>query len=53
MEDVMSLEGPVLKVNGELVLFIPLSAGGEELIELSRGVSQDQHSCLARSRSPD
>jgi len=27
MEDVLSLEGPVLKVNGELVLFIPLSAG--------------------------
>jgi hypothetical protein len=40
MEDVMSLEGPVLKVNGQLVLFIPLSAGGEELIELSRGISE-------------
>ena len=40
MEEVMSLEGPVLKVNGELVLFIPLSAGGEELIELSRGISE-------------
>ena len=40
MEDVMSLEGPVLKVNGELVLFIPLSAGGDELIELSRGISE-------------
>jgi hypothetical protein len=40
MKDVMSLEGPVLKVNGELVLFIPLSAGGEELIELSRGISE-------------
>jgi hypothetical protein len=40
MEDVLSLEGPVLKVNGELVLFIPLSAGGDELIELSRGTSE-------------
>lgn len=40
MEDVMSLEGPVLKVDGELILFIPLSAGGEELIELSRGISE-------------
>jgi hypothetical protein len=40
MEDMMSLEGPVLKVNGQLVLFIPLSAGGEELIELSRGISE-------------
>ena len=28
MEDVMSLEGPVLKVNGELVLIIPLSLPG-------------------------
>ena len=40
MEEVMSLEGPVLKVNGELVLFIPLSAGSGELIELSRGISE-------------
>jgi hypothetical protein len=40
MDEVMSLEGPVLKVNGELVLFIPLSAGGDELIELSRGISE-------------
>ncbi len=40
MEEVKSLEGPVLKVNGELVLFIPLSVGGEELIELSRGISE-------------
>jgi hypothetical protein len=40
MEEVKSLEGPVLKVNGELVLFIPLSAGGDELIELSRGISE-------------
>jgi hypothetical protein len=39
MEDAMSLEGPVLKVNGELVLFIPLSVGGDELIELSRDIS--------------
>ena len=40
MEEVKSLEGPVLKVNGELVLFLPLSAGGDELIELSRGISE-------------
>jgi hypothetical protein len=42
MEDVMSLEGPVLKVNGGLVLFIPLSAGGDELIECARGISEVQ-----------
>lgn len=40
MEEVKSLEGPVMKVNGELVLFIPLSAGGDDLIELCRGISE-------------
>jgi hypothetical protein len=42
MEKVTSLEGPVLKINGELVLIIPLSAGGEELVECSRGSSEVQ-----------
>ena len=42
MEEVMSLEGPVLKINGELVLIIPLFAGGDELVECSRGISQVQ-----------
>ncbi len=42
MEDVMSLEGPVLKVNGELVLIIPRSAGGDELMKCSRGISEVQ-----------
>ena len=40
MEDVMSLEGPVLKVNGELVLIIPLSVGGDELMKCSHGISE-------------
>jgi len=40
MEEVMSLEGPVLKVNGELLLLIPLEAGGSELIDCSRGISE-------------
>lgn len=40
MEDVLSLEGPVLKINGELVLMIPLSAGGDELVDCSRGISE-------------
>ena len=39
MKEVMSLEGPVLKVNGELTLLIPLEAGDYELIECSRGIS--------------
>ena len=46
MEEVKSLEGPVLKVNGELVLFIPLSAGGDELVECSRGISEVQDEFL-------
>jgi hypothetical protein len=42
MEEVMSLEGPVLKVNGELMLLIPLEAGGLELIDCFRGISELQ-----------
>jgi len=40
MEEVMSLEGPVLKVNGELLVLIPLEEGGSELIDCSRGISE-------------
>jgi len=40
MEGVMSLEGSVLKVNGELTLFIPLVDGVSELAEYSRGTSE-------------
>lgn len=42
MENVMALEGPVLKVNGELMLLIPLAQGGLELLECSRGISEVQ-----------
>jgi hypothetical protein len=42
MEDVISLEGPVLKIKGELVLFVPLGDGGDELIGCSRGISEVQ-----------
>ena len=42
MEEVMSLEGPGLKIDGELVLIIPLSAGGDALQECSRGISEVQ-----------
>ena len=40
MDDVVALEGPVLKINGELVLMIPLAAGGSELVDCSRGISE-------------
>jgi hypothetical protein len=46
MEEVMSLEGPVLKVNGELLVLIPLEAGGLELIDCSRGISEVQGESL-------
>jgi hypothetical protein len=42
VEEVVSLEGPLLKVKGELVLFILLSAAADELIDCSRGISEVQ-----------
>jgi hypothetical protein len=40
MEDgVVSLKGPVERVNGKLVLRIPLVVGGEELVASARGIS--------------
>ena len=42
MENVMSLEGRVLKVMGELMLLIPLADGGSEMVESSRGISEVQ-----------
>jgi hypothetical protein len=42
MKEEMELEGPVLKVNGELMLLIPLEPGGAELVEFSRGISEVQ-----------
>lgn len=46
MNKLMSLEGPVLKINGELMLLIPLDDGGSELVECSRGVSEVQGNYL-------
>ena len=42
VEKVTWLQGPVLKINGELVLIIPLSVGGSELMDCSRGISEVQ-----------
>ncbi len=41
MEDanVVSLTGPIEKIDGKLVLMIPLDAGGAGLVESSRGIS--------------
>ena len=40
MDEFTSLEGPVEAIEGKLVLRIPLAAGGNELIECSRGISE-------------
>jgi hypothetical protein len=37
--EVVSLEGAVIKKDGQLVLLIPLSEGGQELRESSRAIS--------------
>jgi hypothetical protein len=39
MDDVISLEGPVERIDGKLVLRIPLEAGGDQFIECSRGIA--------------
>jgi hypothetical protein len=39
-DHVTSLEGPVERVDGKLVLRIPLQNGGRELMECSRGISE-------------
>jgi hypothetical protein len=39
-DGVTSLQGPVEKLGERLVLRIPLEAGGSELIECSRGISE-------------
>ncbi|MGH9791229.1 MAG: hypothetical protein ACRD5W_08475 [Candidatus Acidiferrales bacterium] len=40
MPEFVSLQGPVEKIDGKLVLRIPLDAGGGELIECSKGISE-------------
>ena len=46
MEGVVQLEGPVLKVDGKLVLVIPLEEGGAEFVDCSRGISEVENGCL-------
>ena len=40
MEDLISIEGPVERIDGNLTLRIPLSAGGDRLAPLARGIGQ-------------
>ena len=46
MEEVVQLEGSVLKVDGKLMLLIPLDEGGENFVECSRGISEVENGCL-------
>ena len=42
MEEMLSLIGPVLKFNGELMLLIPLNDGRSQLLDFSRGIFEVQ-----------
>ena len=42
MDEDTTLSGPVEKLDGKLVLRIPLEAGGNQFIECSRGISEVQ-----------
>jgi hypothetical protein len=45
-DDVTSLQGPVEKVDGKLILRIPLEAGASEFLDCSRGISEVEGDCL-------
>ena len=38
-KEAMALKGPVLKVDGQLLLLVPLDSGGAEMVECSPGIS--------------
>jgi hypothetical protein len=46
--DIVSIEGPVELVNGQLMLRIPLKVGGDRLAPLAKGVGQveDGYLCV-------
>ena len=44
--EITSLHGPVEKLDGELVLRIPLQAGRDQLRDCSRGISEVRDGCL-------
>jgi hypothetical protein len=39
MDNVTSLKGPVETIDGKLVLFIPLEAGGSALLPFAKGIA--------------
>jgi hypothetical protein len=42
MDELMSLEGPVLKVNGRLILMVPLRDNATESMNRSRDASEEE-----------
>ncbi len=40
VDEITSLAGPVERVDGKLVLQIPLAEGGAQLVECSRGIGR-------------
>ena len=46
MEKLMLLQGPVLMVNGQLTLLVPVENGEAELMDCSRGISEVAGACL-------
>jgi len=49
---VTCLDGPVERIDGQLVLRIPLDAGGDDLHDVARGISRIDGDCL-EVRIPD
>jgi len=46
MNEWTELQGPVLKVNGQLMLLIPLEGGGAEFVDCACGASEVEGPCL-------
>jgi hypothetical protein len=44
--DVTCLEGPVEKIDGKLILRIPLDAGGAQFVRCTRGISEIEGNSL-------
>ena len=46
MEEIISIEGPVELVEGQLMLRIPLSVGGDKLAPLAKGIGEKDNENL-------
>jgi hypothetical protein len=46
MDDFISIEGPVERVGDDLMIRIPLSAGGDQLASFAREIGKIEEDCL-------